>query len=321
MTKGTPPTDLQGKTCADNRQLLDERLLYPLKAKVHLAKERIREWYEYHDGQVYVAFSGGKDSTVLLHIVRELYPDVPGVFFDTGLEYPEIKKFVKSIPNVVIRRPKMRFREVIEEHGYAVVSKQSAKNLRMLQNPTPRNAKSRSLALTGLTSAGKCGKNFKLPIKWRFLIDAPFKISERCCDALKKEPASSYMKESGRVPFVGTMVGDSSQRQRMYLRIGCNSFESERNPRSTPLAFFTEADVWQYLRENEVPYSEIYDMGEKRTGCMWCMFGVHLEKGENRFQRMKKTHRNQWNYCMKTVEEGGLGMREILEDYIGVEVE
>ena len=69
---------------------------YPLWMKVEKTKQRIREWYEYYNGEVYVSFSGGKDSTVLLHLVRSIYPDVEAVFSDTGLEYPEIKEFVKG---------------------------------------------------------------------------------------------------------------------------------------------------------------------------------------------------------------------------------
>lgn len=69
----------------------------PLDIKVAMTKTRIREWVkEYGTDGVYVSFSGGKDSTVLLHIVRELYPNVEAVFVDTGLEYPEIRRFVKT---------------------------------------------------------------------------------------------------------------------------------------------------------------------------------------------------------------------------------
>ena len=72
----------------------------PLEAKLAMTKLRIREWVDNYgvDG-VYVAFSGGKDSTVLLHLVREMYPDVPAVFSDTGLEFPEIREFVKKFDN------------------------------------------------------------------------------------------------------------------------------------------------------------------------------------------------------------------------------
>lgn len=97
----------------------------PLEVKVGMTKTRIREWVkEYGTDGVYVSFSGGKDSTVLLHIVRELYPNVEAVFVDTGLEYPEIREFVKTFSNVTILRPKMRFDEVIKKYGYPIISKE-----------------------------------------------------------------------------------------------------------------------------------------------------------------------------------------------------
>lgn len=54
---------------------LKQRQSLPLEAKVQLTKIRIRSWYDYWKGNVYVAFSGGKDSTVLLDIVRSMYPE------------------------------------------------------------------------------------------------------------------------------------------------------------------------------------------------------------------------------------------------------
>jgi 3'-phosphoadenosine 5'-phosphosulfate sulfotransferase (PAPS reductase)/FAD synthetase len=114
----------------------------PLEVKVEKTKKRICEWYEYWDGQVYVSFSGGKDSTVLLHIVRELYPDIPAVFCDTGLEYPEIRDFVKTIDNVIWLKPEMNFKEVIEKYGYPVISKAIADYACTAQkNPQSKTAK------------------------------------------------------------------------------------------------------------------------------------------------------------------------------------
>ena len=99
----------------------------PLRVKVEKTKQRIKEWVDYYgeDG-VYVSFSGGKDSTVLLTIVREMYPNIPAVFCDTGLEYPEIREFVKGFENVVWLKPKMTFRNVIEKYGYPMISKEVA---------------------------------------------------------------------------------------------------------------------------------------------------------------------------------------------------
>lgn len=84
-----------------------------LEEKIQISTARIIEWYENWEGQVYVSFSGGKDSTVLLDLVRKIYPDVPAVFADTGLEYPEIREFVKGYDNVVWVKPKMTFSEVL----------------------------------------------------------------------------------------------------------------------------------------------------------------------------------------------------------------
>lgn len=73
-----------------------------------------------------VSFSGGKDSTVLLHIARQIYPNIPAVFSNTGLEYPEIQRFVKSFNNVDIVVPSMRFDDVITTYGYPLIGKEVA---------------------------------------------------------------------------------------------------------------------------------------------------------------------------------------------------
>lgn len=110
-----------------NRSFADLQAMQrlPLEAKVCATQARIYEWLErYGTDGVYVAFSGGKDSTVLLHLAREIAPEVATVFVDTGLEYPEVKRFAKSFDNITVLHPKMRFDEVIKKYGYPLISKE-----------------------------------------------------------------------------------------------------------------------------------------------------------------------------------------------------
>ena len=104
---------------------LRQRQALPLSAKVLMSQNRIREWYQHFNGDVCVSFSGGKDSTVLAHLVHDMYPDVPLVFCNTGLEYPEIQAFAKKMGAEFIR-PKMSFAEVISTYGYPIISKENA---------------------------------------------------------------------------------------------------------------------------------------------------------------------------------------------------
>ena len=73
-----------------------------------------------------MSFSGGKDSTVLLHIARQIYPDIPAVFSNTGLEYSSIQRFVKTWDNVDIVVPKMNFVQVVSTYGYPLIGKEVA---------------------------------------------------------------------------------------------------------------------------------------------------------------------------------------------------
>ena len=102
----------------------------PLEIKIEKPKQRIREWYEHYNGSVYVSFSGGKDSTVLLDLCRSIYSDdIPAVFSDTGLEFPEIKQHIRRYDNVDIVRPKMGFNKVISTYGYPLIGKELAESI------------------------------------------------------------------------------------------------------------------------------------------------------------------------------------------------
>ena len=266
---------------------LRQRQSLPLEGKILFSQKRIREFYEKLDGNVYVSFSSGKDSTVLLDLVRSLFSSVPAVFVDTGLEYPEIRDFVKTVDNVEWLRPKMPFNQVIEKYGYPVISKENSQKI--YEARTTKSDKLRNKRINGQDGKGA------LPEKWHFLLNAPFKISHMCCHVLKKSPVKIYEKMSGNSPFVGSMADESRLREQSYLRHGCNSFEGRAM--STPLAIWSESDVWAYIKKFNLSYSSIYDKGAKRTGCMFCLFGAQF-KDDNRFEILKNNHPKIYDYCM-----------------------
>ena len=304
----------------------------PLDIKVAMTKTRIREWVNHYGvNGVYISFSGGKDSTVLLHIARQDYPDIKAVFVDTGLEYPEIKQFVRTHDNVEIVRPKNTFKQVICEYGYPMLSKAIAHNVSIARSKPDGSIAKNCFAEK---KTGRYAMH-----KWTPLTKVDFKISEKCCDNMKKKPT----KKLDKYAITATMTVESKFREQKWLQNGCNAFDCKR-PISNPMSFWTEQDVLQYIEENNIPIASVYgdivyeDMdgqtrfegcgelcttGCKRTGCYACCFGLHLEKGKTRFQLLKETHPRLYDFCIGGGEhdsdgiwkpnKNGLGMEHVFE--------
>lgn len=275
----------------------------PLEAKVELTKQRLREFINKNEKQVYLSFSGGKDSSVLKHILDNNFRGIESVFCNTGLEYPEVIDFIKSFNNVRILKPKMAFNKVIDKYGYPIVSKEQAQYIEQYRNA--KNEKTKQYRLNG-DEKGR----FKISEKHKYLLNAPFKISAKCCDIMKKAPFKEYEKITGKKPIIGTLAEESLLRTQSWLQNGCNSFNTKRII-SKPLSIWTNQDILEYIYINKLPIAKcygdvIYDEYSKkykttkceRTGCMFCLFG--LEKDPQRFERLKQTHPKQYKYmCEK----------------------
>ena len=291
---------------------------YPLSIKISKTQFRIREFYEYFNGEVYVAFSGGNNSLVMLHIIRSMYPDVKAVFVDTGVEFPEVRKFVKTFDNVIFLKPQKNFSQIITDYGYPIISKDVSNSIRLARkNIIEGKDTYRVRQFDGSQKGSRFDKS-----KWKFLLDAPFKISEQCCDELKKKPFKKFEKETGLKGYIGVLASEGGVRLQGYLKTGCNNY---RFGNSKPLGFWTHQDILQYIKIYNLNMCPVYGdlifdearnklvvTGEPRTGCMGCMFGCHLEKSPNRFERMKISHPHMYNYFIEK-----LNFKSVL-DYINI---
>ena len=179
--------------------------------------------------------------------------------------------------------------------------------------------------------------------KYKFFLDAPFEISNKCCDEMKKNPLHTYSHKTRRMAITGEMAEESRLRTQKWIQHGCNMFDA-KTPKSCPLSFWTENDVLQYIYENKLPICSVYgevikadtDMvgqmdiedwgfgtgeeshcykttGCKRTGCALCAFGAHLDKqGEERFLMLKDTHPKMYR-MLDLVSNNGVTFREAIE--------
>ena len=327
-----------------DKKRLGELQALPLERKVLISQTRIIEWFTRWNGQVYVAFSGGKDSTVLADMVARFCAQSGHkmylLFVNTGLEYPEIQKFARTFTEWLrdtyrvdvqldVVRPEMRFDDVLRNYGYPVISKEVAQVIHEsrtqarnegndVRNTSSWNRKFNPESDYNKRSPGYC------TAKWDPLLDVSFGISHQCCNVMKKRPSKRYEKETGRKPILGTMAIESRLRQSKWFKHGCNAFAAKR-PTSQPMSFWTEQDVLRYLKEFGIPYCSVYGdikcngcqtnstlstTGCDRTGCVFCGFSAH-KPGDDRFLRLRETHPRQYDYCINGGEYAWVGYQKV----------
>lgn len=260
-------------TKEDLKRLQSESL--GMKIQTTLAK--VGEWYSRWNGEVYVSFSGGKDSTVLADICaywcKVINKPLYLVFVNTGLEYPEIQKFVKTFADYLrdkyeievvldIIRPKMRFDEVIKKYGYPMISKIVANAVEETRHKLRYGGNLEAVRVKQImgtyVSPRQEGKKSKFDkSKYKPLLDVDFNVSDRCCMVMKKQPLKDWEKKNKKYPIVGTMAEESIQREAEWLKTGCNGFEMKR-PISKPMSFWKQQDVLQYIKLKNLPIASVY---------------------------------------------------------------
>lgn len=254
----------------ENEFLLQDRL------------QKIRSMNEQYnlEANAYLSFSGGRDSTILHHLLDEALPGnkIPRVYINTGIEYREVLKFVRKLqeadPRIIIYNSGVNIKQMLETKGYPFKSKEHAEKLSTFQ----RSGRCRTVKIYLGEEPGHTCPKFICPPKLRYQFTEDFKIhvSNKCCNELKKKPAARYAREAGRsITITGMRSSEGGQRS----NISCSSFEDNKLVKFHPLAPVPGGWMSWYQREREIVLSSLYypPYNFQRTGCKGCPFALELQ--------------------------------------------
>ena len=274
----------------------------PLDLKIKLAENIIIEEHMRHNGNIFISWSGGKDSEVLMHIALRLFPHLRIVYSNTTNEMKEVLDHVKKFQNVITVFPKMNFKQAIKKYGFPLVSKEISQKAYELKNTN--GYRNRMLRLYGNHKGDS-----KLPQKWQFLAEQEFDVSSKCCDILKKIPIQNWAKENGDpIPLIALMKDESRLRQQLAL------YGKEDEKKSYPFlrTGWTEEDIWAYAEMHNIRFAECYydrTVDSKlikavdRSGCDACDFGTE-EETKIKFDRSKALSPKKHANMMKQTNNG-----------------
>ena len=287
----------------------NERLKWNLDQKIDHALGTIEQIYNKNNGNIFVAYSGGKDSCVLLNIARKFNKDIKGVFYNNGNEHTEIMKYVKKTENIVIHGVEIGMKDVIEKHGFPLISKHVSSMIERYKKEEDEEKK------RDMLNRKKC-KIYHIPDKYKFLINAPFDISAKCCEYLRKKPAHLFQKNNNNCGIlVGTTIVESQRRFNAYLQTGC--YIKEKN-RAMPISIFTEKDIYECVKKFNIELVCLYKDGCNRTGCRSCGFGITNISSKLHWNYLKTHQPKQFEQAMN-FKNRGVTYKEAFE-YIGVKL-
>lgn len=277
----------------DNQLLLKDRI------------DKIREVInKYGEENFYISFSGGKDSTVLSALVDMAIPDnkIPRVYANTGIEYKLILQFVKKLKEkehpweLVILEPSVPIKPMLEKEGYPFKSKEHSACVNSYQ----QGNKNGRWITRYLNRGGRYGCPQKL--KYQFTEDFKLKVSDKCCDRLKKDVLHEYQKANEKkYGIVGIIKAEGGRR----TGAKCLAFEGKKLKNFQPLVPITkEWEEW-FIDKYNVDISDIYKppYNFRRTGCKGCPFAPDIKEELDTLEKFFPAERKQCEIIWKPVYE------------------
>lgn len=265
--------------------------------RINVIKDTINK---YGEDKFYLSFSGGKDSTVVHHLIDMAIPNnkIPRVFSNTGIEYNAIVEFVKKIADerFEIIYPKQNIKAMLERVGYPFKSKEHSCKVGLWQ----RGSRSKSV-MKYINAENKTTRYACPPIlKYQFTDECKLKISELCCMELKKKPFKEYQKKSGRsIAITGMMREEGGQRE----HIGCIVTKNNKVVKFHPLSKVThEWEKW-FIENYNIKLCKLYyePFNFERTGCKGCPFSLSLSQQLEVMERYMPNERRQTEMIWKPV--------------------
>lgn len=298
--------------------------------------------------EVIIAFSGGKDSTVLLDLVLKVHKKIKSNIYIVPtyayeITFPETLLFIKQkidlirktndkVKELVFQKPKLPWNQILKEKGYPIFSKQTSVLLNRIKRVKSKNGLTKWIFKIDTSKFGLSKerlfllddnmKEFPKNIHDEYfsgIHEKDYIYSEKCCDYIK-----GGIKHTKKPCFVGTMASESGLRKNSWINFGCNII-SKNKMISRPLSIWNSNDIWKYVykNKNEITINPKYGFDNnainweysikklkyQRLGCISCPYGAHLEKENNRFETLLKESPELYNaQVIKT------GMYKILID-------
>lgn len=265
------------------------------------------------ENNAYLSFSGGKDSTILHHLLDIALPNnrIPRVFIDTGIEYLAIRDFVKKMAEkddrFFIIKPTVAIKPMLEKEGYPFKSKEHSHKLGQWQRGFHSKSNIEYKEGVRIDENGNEVKPYLVcpnSLKYQFEDDYKLKIGDNCCQRLKKDPVKRWEKQNGRhVAIIGVRKEEGGQRVNIK---GCILTDPKGHlKRFMPLLVVTEEWEDWFIKENKIRLCELYypPFNFKRTGCKGCPFSLDLQEQLTTMELYLPKERAQCELIWKPVYE------------------
>lgn len=269
---------------------------------------KIRSMNELYDLEhnSYIAFSGGKDSSVLSALIDMALPNnkIPRLYINTGIEYKfmveHIHELMKTDNRIIEKLPKIAIKPMLEKYGYPMKSKEHSQKLKTYQNVGMCKTVKDYLGIdTNKDRRYWCTKK----LRYQFSPDFKLKISSKCCDYLKKIPAQEFAEEYRlSISITGMRSEEGGAR---LSRKECAVFKGDTLSKFHPLKPINSEWVDWFIETYNVPLCKLYypPFNFNRTGCVCCPYGIELQDELDLLEKYLPTEKKRAEIIWKPVYE------------------